>query len=218
MSYLTDFIHRIRVWIDDEDIDDATVTEWVRDAEERMNNELRTVEQVRRDYATFDDDCAVLPPDWQEHIYVRLKGGVPFDYITPHDYWEKRKSVSGHVTLPDPHGGEVYPWPGKKQLYTNIGQTLFVWPPIDPEALTQVEIAYFRQIIPLGDVKDAVFDRYPAIYRNCTLSAAAPFLIEDERLQTFAALATAGIEKANDATKAGRWSGSPLPPRIRGFG
>ena len=217
MTYLTDYITRVKVWIDDEDVADATVIEWIRDAEERMNNELRTVEQIRRDYATFDDDCAALPPDWQEHIYVRVKGGTPFDYITPHDYWNHRKTAL-YGPLPDPTGGEVYPWPGKKQLYTTVGKTLFVWPPIDPEALTQIEMAYFRQISPLSETKDVVFDRYPSIYRNCTLTAAAPYLIEDERIQSFAALATAGIEKANDATKAGRWSGSPLPPRIRGFG
>ena len=160
----------------------------------------------------------MLPPDWLEHMYVRIKGGIPFDYITPHDYWDHRKSHLGSTMIADPTGGEVYPWPGKKQLYTTIGQTLFVWPSIDPEALTQIEMAYFRKILPLGDKKDVVMDRYPSIYRNCTLSAGAPYLIEDERLQVFASLATAGIETANDATKAGRWSGSPLPPRIRGFG
>ena len=217
MSYLTDYIARIRAWVDDEDLDDATVTEWIRDAEERMNNELRTVEQIHRDYATFDDDCALLPPDWQEHIYVRIKGGVPFDYITPHDYWALRQPPSTSAQ-PDPTGGEVYPWPGQKQLYTTIGNTLFVWPSVDPDAGIQVEIAYFRALIPLSSEKDPVFDRYPSIYRACTLAAGAPFLIEDERFGVFASLATAGIQKANDATRAGRWSGSPLPPRIRGFG
>jgi hypothetical protein len=216
MSYLTDYIARIRVWVDDEDLADVTVTEWIRDAEERMNNELRTAEQIQRDYATFDDDAAILPVDWQEHIYVRVRGGTPFDYVTPREYWTQRQSTG--TSQPDLFGGEVYPWPGKKQTYTTIGKSLFVWPPIDPDALTQVEIAYFRQLVPLSDVKDPVFDRYPSIYRSCTLAAAAPFLIEDERFATFAGLATAGIDKANEATRAGRWSGSPLGPRIRGFG
>ena len=47
MSYLTEYIARVRKWVDDEDLDDETITEWIRDAEERMNNELRTVEQIR---------------------------------------------------------------------------------------------------------------------------------------------------------------------------
>ena len=217
MSALSDYCALVRRWIDDEDeYDDATVTEWIRDAEERMNNELRAVEQVVRGYATFDDECATLPVDWLEHIYVRLKGGAPFDYITPHDYWDHRKRHDGPTVVNT--SGEVSPWPGKKQLYTTIGNTLFVWPPIDPEALTQIEICYFRGIRPMGDNADPILDRYPAIYRYCTLTAAAPYLVEDERLQTWAGMATAAIQKANEATRAGRWSGSPLPPRVRGFG
>ena len=198
MSALTDFCATIRRWLDDEDeYSDDIVTEWIRDAEERMNNELRSNEQVVREYATFDDNCAELPPNWLEHIYVRLKGGKPFHYCTPDEYWVLD---------------------GEQQRYTTIGRTLFVWPPIDPDALTQVEIAYFRSITPIGDTQDAVFDRYPSIYRNCTLTAAAPYLIEDERLTTWAGLATTGIQKANEAARKARWSGSPLLARQRGFG
>lgn len=214
MSELTDFCDTIRRWLDDEDeYTDAIVTEWVRDAEERMNNELRTNEQVVREYATFDDNCAELPPNWLEHIYVRLKGGKPFTYATPDEYW----NFVDPGPVPQSTSGEVYT-PVEDQRYTTIGRTLFVWPPIDPAALTQVEIAYYRMIEPLGDTRDAVFDRYPSIYRNCTLTAAAPYLIEDERLQTWGELATAGITKANEAARKARWSGSPIVARKRSFG
>lgn len=217
MSDLTDFIATIKRWIDDEDeYSDEVVTEWIRDAEERLNNELRTNEQVVRNYATFDDNCAELPPDWLEHIYVRLKGGTPFHYCTPDEYWTFARPSPG--VAPDLSSGEVYPWPGEDMRYTTIGLTLFVWPPIDPEALTQVEIAYYRKIIPIGATHDPVFDRYPSIYRNCTLTAAAPYLVEDERIQTWAGLATAGITKANEQAKKARWSGSPLLAKKRSFG
>jgi hypothetical protein len=218
MSYLTDYCATIRRWIDDEgEYSDTVVTEWIRDGEERMNNELRSVEQISREYATFDDNCSPLPPDWLEMIYVRPQGGTPLDYITPHDYWGERPAPS-FVTVPV-NTGEVLPFPyGRKGLYTIIGQTLFVWPTIDPNAMTKIEVTYFRKLVPLGDKKDVVFDRYPALYRNCVLTAAAPYAFEDERTQTFAALATAGIEKTNNAAMSGRWSGSPIAPRIRGFG
>lgn len=219
MSLLTDYCARVRAWIDDEDPSDAVVTEWIRDGEERLNNELRVVENMVRDYATFDDDCAVLPADWLEFEWVRLKGGRPFDYINNHDYWSLKDPVSQQYgPFPDPTGAEPYPWPGKKMLYTTVGNTLFVWPPVNPDLLTQVEICYYRKLVPLGDKADPVMERYPSVYRNCVLSASAPYLMEDERLQTWASLATAGIAKANDAAKIGRFSGSPISPRIRGFG
>lgn len=213
MSYLSDYCTRIRAWIDDEDISDATVTEWIRDAEERLNNELRTDEQIQREYATFDDDCALLPADWLETIYVRLKGGKPFHYISNDSYWGL--DAAPPITT---NSGEVDPRRRQKNHYTHIGKTLFVWPKIDPDALTQIEVAYFRKIIPLGDVKDTVFDRYPSLYRHCTLTAATPYLVEDERLVTWTGLATAGIQAANNAAKKARFSGSPLAPMIRGFG
>lgn len=221
MSYLTEYCDVIRRWIDEEEdaYSNAEVTEWIRDGEERINNELRVKEMMKRDYATFDDDCAVLPDDWLEHVYVRIKGGKPFDYITPHDFWVKRyDNVSPLAPQPDPYGGEVYPAVGKTPLYTVIGSTLFVYPPINPDKIVNVEIAYFAKVTPLGDTKSLIFDRYPAIYRNCVLTCSAPYLVEGERINEWGALATAAIQKANDAYKAGRWSGSPLPKLIRSFG
>lgn len=220
MSFLTDYIDKLRNWIDDEDISDSVITDWIRDGEERINNELRTDIQIERTEATLNDDCVVLPPDWLEHVYVRMVNGRPFDFITPHDYWEmKYGPPSGSlVPQPDPYGGAVYPAPGRKQLYTTIGRTLFVYPPINPDLLVKVELAYYRSLVPLGDNKDAVFDRYPTIYRHAALTAGAPYLIEDERINVWGALATAAIQKANDAHVKGRWSGSPLPQLIRSFG
>ena len=217
MTALSDYCNEVRDWIDDTDPSDALITTWVRDAEERINNELRTDIQTVRTYATFDDDCVKLPDDWLEFLYVRYKGGRPFEFITNHDYWELRPNYLYGTSPPPNTSGETNYTQGKA-LYTIIGRTLFVWPPIDPNALTQVEIAYYRKVVPLGANIDPVQVRYPTVYRYCTLSAAAPYLIEDDRLQIFASLATAGIQKANDASKQARHSGSPIAPRIRGFG
>jgi hypothetical protein len=158
---------------------------------------------VVRGAATFDDECAVMPPDWLDTIYVKRQGGAPFNYITPDTYF---KQANGEAASP------------VCQSYTMIGKTMFVWPKIDPDELTTIDIGYFAMVTPLDLAGNAVFTRFPSIYRYCTLSAAVPYLIEDERLQTFASLATAGIAKANDAFSRARWTGSPLMPRTRSFG
>jgi hypothetical protein len=219
MSYLSDYCKTIRSWIDDEsEYSDDVVTQWVRDGEERMNNELRAVEQVAREYATFDDNCAALPDDWLELIYVRHHGGSVFRYVTPDAYWQFAAEPQTSLQQPDPTGASPWPAPGAQRIYTIIGKTLFILPAVNPELLTKIEVCYFRAVTPLGDAKDAVFDRYPAVYRNCVLSSAAPYLIEDERLTLWATLATAAITKANERMQQGRWSGSPLAPVVRGFG
>jgi hypothetical protein len=215
MTALTDYCAKIRRWIDDDDPTDETIIEWVRDAEERINNELRVTEQMVRERATMDDNCIVMPDDWLETVYVRIAGGRPFNYVSNDSYW---KLVPGpSLVQPDPYALPLYP--GQRRThYTHIGNTLFVWPPIDPEALTKIELAYYRKVAPLDVAADPLMARYPSVYRNCTLAAGAPYLVEDERLATWLSLATAGIEKANDRSKKARHSGSPIAPMIRSFG
>lgn len=219
MSALTDYFPVIRTWIDDVNPSDDVLTQGVRLAEERINNELRSLEQVTRGSATFDDNCAPYPDDWLEVIYVRLldQGNI-FRYITPDAYWQFNAQPQVRLQQPDPTGAAPWPAPGSQQVYTNIGRTLFVLPRIDPDLLTKIEVGYFRKIAPLGETMDPVMQRYPSILLNCTLAAIAPYLVEDERLNTFAALATAGIAKANDQAAAGRWGGSPMVPVVKGFG
>ena len=218
MSALSDFITTIKDWIDDTDPSDALITTWVRDAEERLNNELRCDLQVTRGHVTMDDNCVPYPPDWLELLYVKLVGGWPFTYISPDAYWRLAAEPTRALMVNDPGSLPPYPQPGGQMTYTTIGRTLFVQPHIDPAAATKLEVGYFRTIQPMGESADPILARYPSVYRNCTLAAGAPYLVEDERLGTWAALATAGIAKANDAAKAGRWSGSPITPLIRGFG
>lgn len=214
MTALGDFIVSIKEWVDDSDPSDALVTQWVRLAETRMNNELRSDAQVVRTYATFDDNCAVLPDDWLKTLYVRPQGGRPLDFITNHTYWSLTPQYPSSVpSESDP----PYPY-GQRGYYTHVGRTIFVWPSIIPDDLTKIEVAYYAMVAPLAQNANPVFVRYPDIYLNCTLAAAQPYLVEDDRLNTFAALATAGIKMANDASTAARFSGSPMLPAIRGFG
>jgi hypothetical protein len=216
MTYLSDFILSVKEWIDDTDPSDNLVTQWVRLAETRMNNELRTDLQIVRQEATFDDNCAVLPDHWLELLYVRLIGGRPLVFISNQAYWDLTQEAPPLTVVGT---GEVWPWPiQQKGVYTLIGRNLFLWPSISANDLLKFEICYYRAITPLSDVADDVYRRYPDIYLNCTLAAAAPYLVEDERLNTFAALSTAQIKTANDSSHKARFSGSPMTPVIRRFG
>lgn len=216
MTALGDFITSVKEWVDDADPTDALVTQWVRLAETRMNNELRTDVQVVRTYATFDDNCAILPEDWLKTIYVRPQGSRPLGFISNDAYWKLTPQNPPYVSA-SPPSDPPFPY-GKQGWYTHVGRTIFVWPPINPDDLTKIEVAYFQMIPPLAQNANPVFVRYPDIYLNCTLAAAVPYLIEDDRLNTFAALATAGIKMANDSSHAARFSGSPMYPAMRGFG
>lgn len=198
MTALSDFVATVKSWIDDFNPSDALVTSWVRIAEERMNNELRVDEMIVRASATFDDNCSVLPDDWLKTLYVMPQGCAPYRFVSNVAYFDEASESA--------------------RIYTNVGRTLFVWPPVDPEALTKFDVGYYAKVPPLGNEPNAIMTRYPSVYLNCTLAAGAPYLIEDDRLQTFAALATAGIKMANDQAIAARFSGSPLTHKRRSFG
>ncbi|MET0167519.1 MAG: hypothetical protein ABW318_21285 [Vicinamibacterales bacterium] len=216
MTALGDFILSVKEWVDDADPSDVLVTQWVRLGETRMNNELRTDVQVVRQYATFDDNCAVLPDDWLKTVYVRPQGGRPLNFVSNDTYWKMTPQTPPYMEA-SPSSDPPYPY-GKMGYYTHVGRTVFIWPPINPNDLTKIEVAYYAMVPPLAQDATPVFVRYPDIYLNCTLAAAQPYLVEDDRLNTFAALATAGIKMANDASMLGRFSGSPMLPAIRGFG
>ena len=217
MSYLSEYCTVVRSWIDDEDISDDVIETWVRDAEERINNELRVDIMIQRTQATFDDQCAELPPDCLEVLYLKYAGGRPLTFIVNQAYWDLTDPDGVTPTL-DPK--VVYDPLGhrRKAVYTIVGRTLFILPGFSEESKPTMTLGYYQQIQPLGDFKSGVFDRFPAIYRNCTLAAGAPYLMEDERVPTWAGLATALIEKANAAHKRARFGGSPITPVIRGFG
>jgi hypothetical protein len=200
MSALSDFVTTVKAWVDDLNPSDPLVESWVRIAEQRMNDELRVDEMIVREYATFDDNCAVLPPDWLKTIYVKPEGCTAYTFVSNKTYFDGLSATQA---------------PG---VYTNVGRTLFIWPAIDPEALTKIEVAYYARVTPLTDVITPVMSRFPGLYLNCTLSAGQPYLVEDERLATFAALATAQIKTANDQAIAARFSGSPLTSKRRSFG
>lgn len=215
MTALTDFIGIIKGYIDDTNPSDALVTAWVRVAEQRFNDELRVDEMIVRTYATFDDNCCVLPNDWLKTLYVKPKGARrTLTYVSNKDYFDIDPAPT--LVQPDPTSPPM--WPAHRGgYYTNIGRTMFVWPPIHPDAATKIELAYYAKVPPLSET-NAVFDRFPGLYINATLAAATTYLIEDDRLQVFAALATAQIKTANDQATAARFSGSPITPAIRSFG
>jgi hypothetical protein len=202
MTALSDFATTVRAWVDDLNPSDTLIASWVRIAEERMNNELRVDEMIAREYASFDDNCTVLPENWLKTLYVKPQGGSAYTFISNHAYF----------------GGELTDCVLGSGRYTNVGRTLFIWPPVDPEIMRNVEIAYYQKVEPLGEFTTPIILRYPGVYLNCTLAAGAPYLIEDERLNTFSALATAGIKMANEQAIHARFSGSPIRGSRRSFG
>lgn len=78
-----------------------------------------------------------------------------------------------------------------------------------PDSAYEVPMLHYSKPDPLATTSvNPVLTAYPLVYLYTALTQAAPFCNNDERIQTWARMAAAGINAANGQAKAGRWSGS----------
>jgi hypothetical protein len=107
--------------------------------------------------------------------------------------------------------------------YTLLGNVLHVHPTVagagvaDP---TEVELTYFAMVPPLPDTARpaAALLRAPKLYTYGTLSQAATYLVEDQRLMVWDGTVTALIKAMNDNARTERVVSSPILMQVRSFG
>ena len=72
MSDFSDFKTQIAEWANRQDWSDGLVTSFVRNAEEKLNQELRIDRMIKTNDALIASRCAPLPDDWLEMDFIRL--------------------------------------------------------------------------------------------------------------------------------------------------
>jgi hypothetical protein len=251
LQWQQDFLASLHEWVDDLDISETMMLSWVAMAEERFNNELRCLEMVRRERVELGDQCVPLPPDFLEIISCRYtESGLPLRYISSDEYWRVRSAndyyLSGPqtaaITYLDPQTGQpLGPIPRQpafidygqnrgptlplaRNVYTFIGQTLFVHPTVVEPAvdadLTTIELSYYAQVPPLMEATEPtpLFKRAPKLYTYAALTQSAPYLVEDNRAELWDSNVTALITKMNESSRIGAVAGSPIVMQVRSFG
>jgi hypothetical protein len=156
-QFVTDFMSTLKEWVDDEDLTDELLLSWVAMGEERLNNELRILEMIKRSQVTLDDQCIPLPDDFLEILSCRYtNSGLPMRYVSSDEYWRLRTSASFYLSGPqttaitylDPMTGAplgplprqpaFIDYPGRsgpelplaRNVYSIMGRTLFVHPTV----------------------------------------------------------------------------------------
>ncbi len=251
LQWQLDFLASLHEWVDDLDISETMMISWVAMAEERFNNELRCLEMVKRNRVDLADQCVPLPPDFLEMISCRYTdSGLPLRYISSDEFWRVRSAndyyLGGPQTLAitylDPQTGQplgpipkqpaFIDYPGRsgptlplaRNVYTFIGQTLFVHPTVlEPSAdvdPTEIEMSYYAMVPPLMEATDptALFRRAPKLYTYAALAQSAPYLVEDNRAEVWDSNVTALITKMNDGSRIGVIASSPITMQVRSFG
>ena len=208
MTDFADFKTQLAEWANREDWSDLLVTSFVRNAEEKLNSELRIDRMLQADDSLIVSRCVLLPLDWLEMDFVRLANDQFPSGFQPIFY----KPRAEFFSTPDDKACNIY---------TIEGRTLFIGgPPNSIEGQT-VRIDYYQEVPVFADDQDSwVYSKYQSLYRYAALMHADLHAVgEEQPASALKQLAEDMILKLNVQHRYSRASGSRLArTRVRSFG
>lgn len=213
MTAIGDYCNVIRGWLNlgASIYPDVVVTSWVRMAEEELNEALRCKHMIQIDDGVLVTGRVLLPSDWLELDLVRLNDGNAMRYEPRDEFYDQ--SLSPQPVKFDSSGRQI-----TTGRYTIIGNYLVI---SNPDAVngSNVEIAYYQTIPPLGDTPNWVTTYYSQLYTIATLHVAAMYAIEDERGPMWTTQMDKLVKEINERHMTAKASGSRLVARrMKGFG
>jgi hypothetical protein len=193
---------RVASWLNREDLVEL-IPDFIALAEADMNDKLRVQQMVTTKTATLTADRYPLPDDWLEAHTIKTVGLTRnrLLYASPDEIHQMRDE---NPSAPSPTHFSL--WGGNIEVApANGGATL--------------EMSYFARIPSLTEDAPAnwLLTRRPDAYLYGALMHAAPYLMEDERVQVWVTGYGNAISALNDADERARFSGAPLIRRFKSF-
>jgi hypothetical protein len=197
--------------------------------EAEINLDLRARCMVERAVQVVEQQYVPLPCDYLEALDLRLAdtgqgyGGRELIYAPRRDLGNRRMAGgSGSWAYVDPRSTATGDWAGGPRSYTITGDNIELWPqpPVPVPAgwvNYSIELAYYaRQTLGPADTDTTkVLTAYPSIYLYAALVQSAPFVRDDERVQTWLAEYQGLVFRANAEHERSRSQGSRLVQRYR---
>jgi len=208
MSDFTDFVARLKDYANREDWSDDLVAFFIRQAEQKLNQELRISWMIQTEDGLIASRCAPLPTDWLEMSLVRLQSGVVPDGFIPIRY----KARDEFFQLPDRTSFNYY---------TIEGRQIFFGGTPDSVNGKTVRLSYYGKVpIFADDTPSWVYTEYPNLYLSTAMMHAYMHAVGEEQQAALAKqLAEDEINKLNAEWLHSKASGSRLTrTRVRSFG
>jgi hypothetical protein len=180
----------------------AVIPDFIRFAETRLARDLRTRKMLKSATSsmTAGDARVGLPTDFLEirDLYTQGNPRMPVTYMSPSSFTRNARA--------DESGLPVF--------YTILAAE-FQFAPI-PDTAYVLEILYYAQptVLSSSNSSNVFLANYPDALLYGSLLEAEPYLINDARSQTWAALYDRAIKNISDADEAGEYSGIPLQMTI----
>jgi len=194
---VADFLNR-------DDLTDTTGT-FISLAEAEMSRKLRHWRMEKRSTAILDTQYTQLPDDFYEPIRMAITSGNTYTL-----------ELSNLQNLADRRQRNLNT-SGRPQLYSITDGSINVWPVPDGEYA--VEMIYYSKIVPLSDASPSnwILQYYPDAYLYGALIHSAPFLADDARMATWAALFQNAIDGINIDSDKSKYGGSGHRLKIRSY-
>lgn len=188
----------LRDWSSRRDISDSAINLQIELAEVRMNQDLRTQDQIVRTYGYLDADYQTLPDDYLLMTRVTIRHGnreYPLRMATDYSIFEEFSS-------------DVQGFP---EVYAVIGGQIQFRP--IPAENYEYELTYYRSIPPLtaGNVTSIILDKYPQLYMYSALIELSIYLKDDEQRDRWVGLYTDALARVNKQASRAQM---PTPGRV----
>lgn len=160
----------------------ATIPDFIKLAETQLNRKLRAADMITSATLSVSTSSAALPADFNGMVSFELPSGAgtPLRYVKPEEVRALRQTL--------------YTTTGAPKVWSIAGTNLETAPPPDQAYLCLM--LYYARIPALtnSNTSNWLLTKHPDAYLYGALLQSAPYLKDDARLQTWAAL----YEKAID--------------------
>jgi len=191
-------------WINRDDLT-SVIVDFISLAEAQIERTLRTTQMIVRATASIDGEYSAVPADFLETRTVKLNTNP----IQPLQF-ETVDSLDSLRTQ--------YTAPGRPQYFGIVGTQIRVVPV--PDSTYTAELIYYGKLTKLSssNATNWLLTSSPDIYLYGALLQGAPYLQNDERIQTWATLYERGLNDLKIADDRGSTSGGALLARTNTFG
>ena len=191
-------------WLNRTDLTSA-IPDFISLAEAQIERNLRTRQMLSRSTATIDTEYAAVPDDFLETKSFKLNTNPPtplqFETI---DSLDSLSVIYRTATTP---------------AYFSVVGGQFRFLPV-PDTSYTGELAYYAKLSKLSSTNTTnwLLTAAPDIYLYGSLMQAAPYLQDDARITTWAALYKTGLEELKTADDRSASSGGALVARAKTLG
>jgi len=153
------------------------------------------------------DQYMQVPADWVETIRLHLTGSGTSALTL------QSRAAIADIRAKNENGSTKKPY-----YYAHADGQFELYP--TPSEDTDFELLYIQKVPALSDSNTSnwLLSEAPDVYLYGALLHSAPYLQEDARVQVWAQLYSAAVQRLNQASDDAKYSGSGLTMKVRGLG